>query len=84
MIIVRSILKETISGLAVMLDLVIQLSYEYPEMFRERAAAPGKRPVQVVKRQAQLMCDRVRIISSCNRFCNFSFHNLVSGTGQRN
>ena len=49
-------------------DLVVQLSYEYPSMFRECAASPGRRAVPGVKRQAQLMCDRVGAYSIVYNF----------------
>ena len=45
-----------------MRELIVQLSYHYPAMFRENNASGRKIPS--VDRQAYLLCDRVFIIDS--------------------
>ena len=42
-----------------MRELVVQLSYEYPVMFREHDGEDGRRKVEKVERQASLLSDRV-------------------------
>ena len=47
-------------GMKAFRDLTVQLSYEYPEMFRNREPSQGRRGIDKIDKQARKMSDRFR------------------------
>ena len=54
-----------------MKEIVTQLSYVYPAMFRESEAKDGRRKIDSFDRQATLMCERVGHVYSNNNHSTF-------------